>query len=183
MKIDTNHKEHIWIRQLKNGSHKAFDEIYHMYAKELYAYSVQFTKSGEDAEEIVQDVFVRIWQNRHNIRQNETLRSLLFIMAKNLLINSYRAKVNHPVYEEYVEYMDVSEENTSPRIEYDEFSKKVYNEIERLPDTQRKIVILSRFENCSNKEIAKIISLSEQTVKNQLSLGLKTLRGKLYELL
>jgi len=86
------------IRELKNGSSRAFDKIYQMYSKRLYAYSVQFTKSSEEAEEIIQDVFVKLWQNRANIRQEETLRSLLFIMAKHHLINAYHSKVNHPVY-------------------------------------------------------------------------------------
>lgn len=67
------------IRELKKGSMRAFDAIYSMYFKRLYAYCFQFTKSGEDAEEIVQDVFLRLWNVRESIRQEETLRSLLFL--------------------------------------------------------------------------------------------------------
>lgn len=93
--------EQYLIHDLKRGSHKAFDKIYQMYSKRLYAYSLQFTKSSEESEEIVQEVFVKLWSNRINIRQDETLRSLLFIMAKHRLINAYRQKINHPIYEEY----------------------------------------------------------------------------------
>ncbi|OIP83729.1 MAG: RNA polymerase subunit sigma-70 [Porphyromonadaceae bacterium CG2_30_38_12] len=174
-----NINEQILIYELKKGSLKAFNEIYRMYSKRLYNYSVQFTKSSVEAEEIVQDVFVKIWQSREKILQKETLRSLLFIMAKHLLINAYRSTANHLVYEEYVDYLDVvSTENAHVRMEYDEFESKVYKVIKELPHTQQEVIALSRFQNLTNKEIAQKLSLSEQTVKNQLSLGLKTLKDK-----
>jgi RNA polymerase sigma-70 factor (ECF subfamily) len=69
--------ETVLILQLKEGSSKAFDNIYRMYAKRLYAYCLQFTKSPEDSEEIVQNVFVKLWTNRKRIRQEDTLPSLL----------------------------------------------------------------------------------------------------------
>jgi len=173
-------KEQDLICSLKDGSQKAFDKIYQMYAKRLYAYSIQFTKSAEEAEEIVQDVFVKLWQNREKIRQSETLRSLLFIMAKGLLINAYRSKVNHPVYEEFIHYgEELSVNNTLHKLEYDEFVRKLQNEISKLPLTQQNVIKLSRFNQLSNKEIAEKLSLSEQTIKNQLSLALKALRGTL----
>ena len=77
-----------------------------MYSKRLYAYSLQFTKSPEESEEIVQEVFIKLWSNRIKIRQDETLRTLLFIMAKLRLINAYRQKIKHPIYEEYIHHKD-----------------------------------------------------------------------------
>ena len=94
--------EQILIRDLKKNSRKAFDEIYAMYAKRLYAYCLQYTKNVEDAEDIVQDVFVHLWKIRKEIRQEETLKSLLFIMSRNRLINAYHAKINSPIYEDFV---------------------------------------------------------------------------------
>ena len=172
------------IQALKQGSHNAFDSIYQIYSKKLYAYSLQFTKSQEEAEDIVQDVFIKLWVNRMNIRQDETLHSLLFIMAKHLLINAYRSKLNSKTYEEYIIYSDkCSIDDTSSRMEYDEFVKQLHKAIKKLSVTQQKVVALSRIEQLSNKEIAEKLSLSEQTVKNQLSVGLKALRLKLDKLL
>jgi RNA polymerase sigma-70 factor (family 1) len=168
------------IFSLKNGSRKAFDDIYRMYAKRMYAYSLQYTKSVEDAEDIVQEVFINLWRYRATIRQNETLKSLLFIMAKHLLINAYRSRINHPEYEEYVESMDkVSVDSTQQWVEYADFVKLFSLAIKKLPQTQQRVIRLSRFEQLSNREIAEKLSLSEQTVKNQLSVGLKNLREKL----
>lgn len=172
------------IRSLKNGSHAAFDKIYQMYAKRLYAYSLQFNKSPEESEEIVQEVFIRLWANREKIRQEDTLRSLLFIMVKHHLINAYRARLNQPTYEEYVDYKNIlSVDDAHCQLEYQEFEKKFKKAIQTLSITQQNVIILSKIQQISNKEIAEKLSLSEQTVKNQLSAGLKLLRqilGKQY---
>ncbi|MGK4194728.1 RNA polymerase sigma-70 factor [Phocaeicola dorei] len=173
-------KERLLIHSLKLGSTIAFDRIYQMYAKRLYAYSLQFTKSAEDAEEIVQDVFTKLWINREGIKQEDSLKSLLFTIAKHLLINAFRSKVNQQIYEDYVEYAnELSTNDTTNRIEYNEFLKAVEQNIATLPNTQQKVIKLSRFEHLSNKEIAERMQLSEQTVKNQLSVGLKLLKEKL----
>ncbi|MDR2969850.1 MAG: RNA polymerase sigma-70 factor, partial [Tannerellaceae bacterium] len=74
--------EEYLILELKEGSKDAFDRIYQIYVRRLYAYCFQFTKSHEDSEEIVQDVFVKLWLNRENIKSTNTLSYLLFIMAK-----------------------------------------------------------------------------------------------------
>ena len=118
-----------------------------------------------------------LWNRRDTIRQEQTLRALLFIMAKHLLINAYRAQVNQPVYEDYLNYQDwLSVEDTRYRMEYSDFLKKFDSALATLVPTQQKVVRLSRLQQWSNKEIAQHLQLSEQTVKNQLSLGMKKLR-------
>lgn len=168
------------IFSLKNGSYKAFERIYQLYAKRLFAYCMQFTKSQEESEEIVQDVFMRLWTNRTKIRQENTLRSLLFIMTKHYLINAFRTKINQPEFEEYVHYRnELSVDETSQHLEYEEFIANFHAILKTLPETQQKVITLSKIEQLTNKEIAEKLSLSEQTVKNQLSLGLKFLKEKL----
>ncbi|MDR0349364.1 MAG: RNA polymerase sigma-70 factor [Tannerella sp.] len=175
--IDT---EALLIFQLKQGSSKAFDKIYQMYGRRLYAYCLQFTKSPEDSEEIVQDVFVKLWTNREQVRQKDTLRSLLFIMAKHHLISAYRSNINRPVYEEYVNYKEAAAvDNTDQQLEYRDFIAKFKQAMQTLPATQRKVIALSKIKELSNEEIAEKLALSEQTVKNALSAGLKTLKAEL----
>ena len=172
--------EHNLIQALKQGSHKAFELLYQMYAKRLYAYCLQFTKSVEDSEDIVQEVFIKLWTNHAKIKQEDTLSSLLFIMAKHHLINTYRTRLLQPVFEDYLAYTEkLSVDDTHYKVEYDEFVRQVRKIMETLPTTQQKVIALSRFQQLSNKEIAKKLSLSEQTVKNQLSIGIKSLREKL----
>jgi RNA polymerase sigma-70 factor, Bacteroides expansion family 1 len=172
--------ERVLISELKRGSQKALDSIYKMYAKRLYAFCLQYTKSKENAEEIVEDVFVWIWVNRCDIHQEETLRSLLFIRAKHYLINAYRSHINSPVYEDYVNYQDeLITDDIQQHMEYEDFIHQLRNALTKLPHTQQQIIELSKIQQVSNKDIAMQLSLSEQTVKNQLSLGLKNLRKEL----
>lgn len=172
--------ERMLISELKRDSQKALDSIYKMYAKRLYAFCLQYTKSKENAEEIVEDVFVWIWVNRCDIHQEETLRSLLFIRAKHYLINAYRSHINSPVYEDYVNYQDeLTTDDIQQHMEYEDFVHQLRNALTKLPVTQQQIIELSKMQQVSNKDIAMKLSLSEQTVKNQLSLGLKTLRKEL----
>lgn len=180
----TLQNEHLLIADLKKGSKEAFDEIYRLYAGRLLAYCTQYTKCREDAEEIVQDVFVALWNSRQTIRQEETLRSLLFTISKHRVINAYRSTLNSPVYEDYVDYQnELPAGEDYHRLEYEQYVRIVKDAIRRLPSTQQRVITLSRFSQLSNKEIAEHLSLSEQTVKNQLSIGLKTLRELLAKVL
>jgi RNA polymerase sigma-70 factor (ECF subfamily) len=175
-------REDFLIRSLKAGSYKAFDQIYQMYAKRLYAYSLRFTKSREDSEEIVQDVFIKLWTDREKIRQEDTLCSLLFIMTRYYVIDAFRSGINKPVYEDYVNYINVmSVDDTHHQLEYREFVARLKKIMEKFPATQRKVIYLSKIQQFSNNEIAEKLSISEQTVKNQLSIGLKLLKQELNE--
>jgi RNA polymerase sigma-70 factor (family 1) len=172
--------EQILIKRLEESSQEAFSQIYDLYAPRLMAYCMQYAKVSEDAEEIVEDVFVQLWNSRRNIRQHESLKGLLFTIARNRLINAFRSRINSPVYEEFVDYKDsISASDASVPLEYDDFVRRLNSALDTLPDTQRRAIKLSRIDGLTNKEIAAAMQLSEQTVKNQLSVGLKTLRQKL----
>lgn len=168
--------EQMLIQDLKKSSRKAFNEIYAMYAKRLYAYCLQYSKSVEDAEDIVQDVFVHLWKIRKEIRQEETLKSLLFIMSKNRLINAYHARISSPIYEDFMNCRHLVSSSDTDKLEYKEFIFQIKSIIKELPVTQRRVLELSLLHQLGNKEIAKELLLSEQTVKNQLSIGLKKIR-------
>lgn len=169
------------ILALKESSQQALDAIYRLYAPRLFSFCLRYTKHREDAEEIVQDVFVKLWLIRHSIRQEERLTSLLFIMAHRQLINAYRTRVNSELYTDYIALLEHVEEKQVCELEYHEFVMQVKRQIAKLPPTQRHIVELSRWEGYSHAEIAEKLQLSEQTIRNQLSMALKTLRINLHK--
>lgn len=166
------------IRELKLGSKDAFDKIYILYSKRLYGYCLKIAKSREDAEEIVQDVFLRLWNMKADIRQEETLRSLLFLISKNYLIKSSYNRINSQIFEDYVNYEEKlrNSDSSDSNIEYEDFLRILRLAMQKLPETQRKVIELSRLQQYSVREVAEQLSLNEQTIRNQLSLGLKTLR-------
>jgi RNA polymerase sigma-70 factor (family 1) len=165
------------IAQLKEDSEEAFSLIYKLYAARLYAFVKQYVKVRETTEEIVEDAFVWVWRHRHELRQTETLKSLLFLCSKHYIINSWKQTVNSQSYEDYCRWMaDRNEEGTTQQLDYDDFMTQLRTQMMKLPDTQRKVIELSRLKQKTIKEIAAELQLSEQTVKNQISLGLKALR-------
>lgn len=130
-------------------------------------------------EELVEDTFVWLWTHRQNIRQSNSLRAVLFIRMRHFLINAYRTTVNSVEFEDYLNYKGRLTDGDTDWLEYDDFVRMVHDAIARLPETQRRVVQLSRMERLSNHDIAHRLNLKEQTVKNQLSLGLKALKQML----
>lgn len=172
----TSSKEDIFIWLLKHDSQWAFDNLYRMYAHRLFAFALEYCHHKETAEEIVEDTFIWIWNHRHDIKQEKTLFNLVFIKARHLLINAYRATLNSPHFEDYVNYSNsLGTEEQESQLEYDEFMHVIRQGLDRLPLTQQRVIELSRFEQKSIIEIASMLNLKEQTVRNQLSLGLKQL--------
>lgn len=176
--------EQQYIHELNRGSYRAFDALYSLYARRLYAFALKMTKSPTDAREIVQDTFVRLWQNRENVLPEDSFQAYLFTIARNAVFNKMRSMINSPVFVDYVDYINeatVSEDSTTYILEFEEFRLKLEEAKKLLSDTQLKVFELSKEWSLSNAEIANRLNLSEQTVKNQLSIALKTLRRKLSE--
>ena len=181
--IPTDTSETELISLLIDGSETAFKHIYNLYASRLYAFCLQYTKNRGETDEIVQDAFIWLWNHRATIRQRNSLKPLLFICVRHQLINAWRRNVNSPVYEDFIAYRDKlqGEHATDADFDYEEFCQCVRRELGKLPTTQRRCIELSRFEGLGIRDIAERLALSEQTVKNSLSLGLKTLRTLLAE--
>ncbi|MEA4841345.1 MAG: sigma-70 family RNA polymerase sigma factor [Bacteroidales bacterium] len=171
-----------YICDLQRGSYKAFDALYSMYAYRLYGFILKLTKSDADTKEIVQDVFVKLWLNRENITPDSSLQSFLFTIAKNIAINKFRANINSPVFVDYVDYLNEKSlygDNITEGIDYDDFKLKLVQAKNHLNNTQKMIFELSKELGYSNAEVAQKLNLSEQTVKNQLTIILKVLKGQL----
>ena len=178
-KMEKRDESHLIIA-MAGGSEQAFNEIYERYAHRLYAFSLRFCKSGQEAEEIVEDVFIRLWQSRNRVKRTDTVKPLLFMICRHRLIDALRKCVNDPSYATYLECREaIAPESADEQIEYDQFVERLYKAIQQLPLTQQKILRLSKWEGMTNQEIASETGLSLQTVKNQLSLAIKELRKKL----
>lgn len=176
--------EEQYIKELIQGSYKAFDALYSMYANRLYAFALKLTKSHSDAKEIVQNTFVNLWVYHEKIVPCSTLQPYLFAIAKNQFLNKLRYNVNLPLFVDYVAYLnekDLSGNNVIEKLDYEDFKAQLEEAKKSLTQTQRKIFELSKELNYSNEEIAQQLNLSVQTVKNQLSISLKLLKEKLYK--
>lgn len=170
------------IKKLQEGSYEAFDTLYNVYADSLYGFALLHTKSTVQAEDIVQDTFLKLWNMRESLSVEGSFKSMLFTIAKNHVIDIFRQQVNRANFEDYIAFCEDENllDNTSvEKVYYNDFLEKLAIAKQKLTPAQRNIFELSREEGMSNTEIATASNLSEQTVKNHLSAALKVLRVEL----
>ena len=172
-----------YIKELRGGSHKAFNAIYDMYADKLYSFALAHTKSQETAGDIVQETFLRLWTVRESLSVDGSLQSFLFTIANHRLIDLFRKQINKTEMELYIGYREDAgqEENTEAetKLLYDDFVKTLKLCKKLLTGRQLEIYELSREKGKTIEEISEALNLSEQTVKNQLTTALKKIRGGL----
>lgn len=171
------------ILLLKQGSKEAFTVLYKQYWKQVYNFSRLYLNRTDVAEEVVQEVFIKIWETREFIREDDNFKGLLFIITRNLIFNWHRKNVNEDFYKVTVlaaleEPYDVEEE-----IDARNLQEYVDRLIDELPPRRREIFNLSRKEQKSYKEIALLLNISEKTVENQISEALKYLKKNITLLL
>lgn len=170
------------VKKLRNGSHDAFDQLYEIYADLLYGFALDLTKSSSEAKDILQEVFLRIWINREHISSEYPFKAYLYKIARNLMLNSFRKQMNSITFENYIcseEHQKNADNDIENKIYFDEFCRNLDQAKGELPGRQKQIFELSREFGMSIAEIAEELHISEQTVKNQLTLALKALREKL----
>ncbi len=171
-----------YIKELRKGSHKAFNAIYDMYADKLYRFAFAHTKSREIANDIVQDTFLKLWTIRESISVEGSLQSLLFTMSYHKMIDMFRAQINKVEFEDYIEYCDYIEFGDNAiekKLFYDDFMNALKMCKNLLPHRQLEIFEMSREKGKTIVEIALNLKINEQTVKNQLTSAMKTLRTEL----
>ena len=170
------------IEKLKRGSYEAFDTLYDMYADSLYGFALLHTKSSVQAEDIVQETFLKLWNMRTSLSVEGSFKSMLFTIAKNHVIDVFRQQINRPDFEDYIRFCEDEHllDNTSvEKIYYDDFIDKLAIAKQKLTPAQRNIFEMSREEGMSNAEIAALSDISEQTVKNHFVETVKILREEL----
>ncbi len=161
--------EILLIKAFKNGSPRAFETLFQRHHKKLYAYLMQLLNSKEDAEEIVQESFIKIWEKRENFLEGYPFDAYLFKIAKNSFLNHNRKKVNQRIFEDYLEYADeLSSDNTDDYVIFKETLDIINAIIQEMPPRRREIFNLRKTEGLSRQEIAEKLQISVITVDNQL---------------
>ena len=172
--------EHSIILKLKEGNRKAFNQLFCIYNQKLYFFALGYVKSDQDAEEIVQDTFLKIWEHRDAIDPELSLQSYIFKIAFNFIRKRWIRKMKddelkHDLAGELLNF----DNRTAGTLNYHSLLEYINQLIGQLPPRQKQILTLRKLEDYKIKEIAIILDLSEKTVEAHLSAALKFLRGKL----
>jgi RNA polymerase sigma-70 factor (family 1) len=169
--------DHILLAALRTGDEQAFKILYDRYWEELYVMIYRRLKDEAAAKDIVQNIFVNLWASRKSIMIESSLAPYLNRAARNRAISHYKKNVA-TMARDYNFHNDQVQHSPEFNLEAKELEAIINEEIKEMPDTMRKTFVLSRHENKSIREIATELSLSEQTIKNNISQALDRLRRK-----
>ena len=172
-------EENELILLLKQSNQEAFTTLYKKYWKQVYNFSRLYLTSQSVAEEVVQEVFIKVWESRDFMREGDNFKGLLFIITRNLIFNMHRKNLNEDFYRMTVLSAMESSYDIEEEIDAKNLSEYIDLLIADLPPRRREIFNLSRKENKSYKEISQLLGVSEKTVENQIGEALKFLRKNL----
>ena len=160
------------IQSLVDGDESAFKLIFKNYKNRLYCFSLRFTKSEELAEEIVQDVFLKIWLNRKKINPDKSFSAYLFKISKNLCLNFLKkAQLDLLIKKELIANVERADNYTDNFVMSCENELLLEKAIRRLPHQQQIVFVMCRIDGLSHKEIAEKLHLSKGTIKNYMMLA------------
>lgn len=174
-------EDHILITGLKNGDRKIFERIFRAYYSELCGYSLRFVLDPLIAEEIVQDLFCKMWIRREDLVITTSLKSYLYKATGNHSLNHIR---HLEIQRKYVDFVGFEVDEVSGGNHYEsdaELSEQVSKAIMQLPEKRREIFQLSRFEGLKYHEIADKLGINVKTVETQMTRALDYLRHYLRE--
>lgn len=165
------------VVSLKAGDVAAFDYFFESYSKELHHLSLKILKSKQDADEVVQEVFLKIWEKRDQINPLKSFRSYLFTIALNNIRGRFlkRAKENRFMVELYDELVSVGSEEPEDK-NFSHYLSILDELIQKLPERRKEIFLMHKKEGLTIPEVAGYLDLSTKTVENQLTAALKALR-------
>jgi RNA polymerase sigma-70 factor (ECF subfamily) len=172
------------ISSIKNGNEAAFEKVFKTYFRNLHAFAYTFMKDDIIAEEIVQNVFFRIWEKKEQLQIDDSLKAYLYRSVHNESLNHLKhLKIKNSFQLHYSANMESSNQDASNQMIATELENDIQKAISELPPQCRTIFQMSRFEQLKYQQIADQLNISIKTVENQMGKALKVLRLRLVEYL
>lgn len=172
------------MNEIRAESMPAFDCLYGRYCARVYQFAFRLLKSVEDAENIVQDVFLSLYENRHRVEKCSSVRCYIFTITYNASISQLRKRVRETRFLKYLASLQtVSDPSPEQMVEYGELTDKLNEIINALPERQREIYMLHRNKGFKYREIASRMHISVNTVENQMSSAIRKIRLGMRDLL
>lgn len=173
----------VLVKQVSMGNEAALDTLIGRYYQPLVNFLLQYTSSQDSAEDVIQELFVRLWERRTTWRISGTVKSYLYTSARNSALNFLKSSSirhrNEQVASPLVETEAASGIGAQEQLELDELQAAVDAAVSSLPDRCREVFLLSRDHGLSYSEIAETLGLAQSTVRNQLARALSLLEQRL----
>jgi RNA polymerase sigma-70 factor (family 1) len=163
--------------RMANGDEAAFEEIFHHYTAFLYPFLLNKTKSHELSEEIIQEVFLKLWDKKEILPTIENYRSYIMMMAVNRAYSYFKkAAFDKKTQQQLWHNISLHQNTTHELVELREMEVLINRAVEQLPPAQKKIYLLSRQKGLSHDEIAAELNISKRTVSNQVTSALQSIK-------
>jgi RNA polymerase sigma-70 factor (ECF subfamily) len=179
LKVIKSNKELLLL--IREDNEVAFYQLYERYSRRLYGFVLRYIKQEADAEEIVQEVFIKIWETRDKIDVYSSFESFLFTIAYNATISLFRKRAREEKYLEHLKSLQQVEAapNLIDKIQFNELNDTVQSLLNELTPRQKEVFQLSREQGLAHEEIAKKLNISVNTVKKHIANTLAFLKSRL----
>lgn len=172
-----------YVKKLRNSDLKAFEFLFTKYANKVYCVARKMSLGHEDAEGLVQDLFLKVWERRRDLDEQRSFNAYLLTIARSMIIKQYRKSALNTGYKKYaLNFLRSSTNSTEENIIYEDLYALSSKYLDELPKKQKQVFILKNLENLTVEEIAERLDVSKRTVENQIYRASKTLRDKLSNL-
>lgn len=176
MNNNQSYNEYLLFQRISRGDEEAFREVVYYYSPKLISFLFSITKTMHIAEEIMQEVFLRLWQNRENV-EVDNLGGWLYRVASNLAYSYLkREALNGRLLSSLKKKQKNQFSEVDQQMDYKECRELIHKALNQLPDQQHKVYQLSLQEGMSRKEVAELLNISPNTVRNHLTRALQFLR-------
>lgn len=180
MSIRAIHNEKELLALASQADQGAFTTLFHMYKQKLYGYVLRLTESEMLAEDIVQDVFLKLWNDHDSLNTIDNFGSYLFRMSKNQVINHFKRMAHETlIVAELFQQNPAGHNETQEIVALKDIEKILGDILEKLPPQQKSVYRLSREEGRTHDEIANLLKISPNTVKNHIVQAMSTIRTQL----
>lgn len=177
---ELNSNDNILIIRIRDGNKDAFKSLYERYSKQLYYFSSRYLGNKDEAEELVQSIFINIWEHRESLDANRSVKNYIFRSAVNYIYNYLKKKaISARFVMKEMNKGEILSNQTYDQIFFHDLERSINSIIETLPLQQKQVFQLSRFEGLSHKEISKKLDLSVRTVENHIYRALKIIKDNL----
>jgi RNA polymerase sigma-70 factor (ECF subfamily) len=179
--LKVSKSNHELLLLIQKDDRIAFYNLYERYCRRLFGFVLRYIKQREDAEEIVQEVFVKIWESRHKIDVYSSFEAFLFTVAYNTTVSLLRKRITEQKYLQHLKSLQQPENSPDliDEIHFNELNEWVQMLLNELTPRQKEIFQLSREEGLSHDEIAKKLDISVNTVKKHITNTLTFLKTKI----
>ena len=174
------HNEEYLLSRIAAGDPEAFKVLYALYKHRLYGFLYQLTKSHSISEDLLQDTFMKIWEERARLSGIRDFSAYIFTMVKHRALNSLkRVSKEELLIRQIAQRSEMADRSTESDVQYNELKKKIDWVVRQLPPQQRTVYQMSREQGLRQEEISSRMNLTVATVKKHLTLSLRYIRKNL----